>query len=163
MSAIRFAVLTVSDECWKGDACDRLSPELAKLMQDQLGAQLCAVACVPNEMGPITNQLSNWAVGNGPIDLILTLGGTGMGSRDVTPEATLRVLDRDHPALIQLIHFRCAPSWPDTFLCRGVAGTIANSLVINLPGSSSLAIAAAQALLPALPAAIHMIRGEVPV
>ncbi len=157
---IRAAVMTVSDTCSRGEATDTTGPALATILRDRLGADVVATACVPCETAPIANQLSSWAVGNGAIDLILTSGGTGLGPHDITPEATLRNLDREHPSLMQLMHLRCAASTPRTYLSRGVAGTISTTLVINLPGSPQGAVEALSALLDVLPSAIQMLRGE---
>jgi molybdenum cofactor synthesis domain-containing protein len=157
---IRAAVMTVSDACARSQATDTTGPALAAILRDRLHAEVVATACVPCEASPIANQLSSWAVGNGAIDLILTIGGTGLGPHDITPEATLRNLDREHPSLMQLLHMRCAASTPRTFLSRGVAGTISTTLVINLPGSTQGAVEGLSALLDVLPSAIQMLRGQ---
>jgi molybdenum cofactor synthesis domain-containing protein len=156
---MRVAVLTVSDRCSRGEAEDASGPALVELAQSQLQAQVIATACVPDEMAPIGERLLHWARGEPRADLILTTGGTGLAPRDITPEATKRVLEREHPQLVQLIHLRCMTKTPRTFLSRGVAGTIGRTLVINLPGSKKGAVESLEAVLDVLEHAVTMVRG----
>lgn len=165
IDAIRAAVLTVSDRCWRGEAQDTSGPALVQMLREKLSAEVVEIACVPDEVAQIREHLERWATGNvsepptPPIDLVLTTGGTGLGPRDVTPEATLKLLDREHPGLIQLVYLRCWQTTPRVFLSRGVAGTISRTLVINLPGSRRGATESLEALLDILPHAIHTLRG----
>ena len=157
---IRLAVLTVSDRCSRGEAVDASGPAVCELAQSKLGAQVVATACVADEPDSIAFRLSQWSADPGP-DLVLTTGGTGLSPRDVTPEATRRIIEREHPGLIQLMHLRCYAKTPLTFLSRGVAGTLNHTLVINLPGSRKGAVECFEALLDVLPHAIATLRGEV--
>jgi molybdenum cofactor synthesis domain-containing protein len=160
-SAIRVAILTVSDRCSRGEAKDTSGPALAELAAAMLGAEVVAAACVPDESAQIAGQLLAWATEEPKPDLILTTGGTGLGPRDVTPEATLEVLQRRHPGLLELARLRCMETSHSArvFLSRGEAGTIGQSLVINLPGSQRGATEFFQALADVLPHAIAMLRG----
>ena len=120
-----------------------------------------ATACVPDEQDMIAACLREWATQTPRPDLILTNGGTGLAPRDVTPEATLAVVERRHSGLMELARLRCYAKTPRAFLSRGEAGTIAGTLVINLPGSQRGATENLEALLDILPHAIETLRGEV--
>lgn len=158
---IRIAILTVSDRCSRGQAVDTSGPALGDMARDKLQADIVATACVPDESDRIAAQLTQWACDAARPDLILTTGGTGLAPRDLTPEATARVLQRRHPALLELARLRCYAKTPRTFLSRGEAGTIERTLVINLPGSKRGATENLEALLDILPHAIETLRGEV--
>lgn len=156
---MRVAVLTVSDRCSRGEAEDTSGPALAEMVRMKLQGQIIATACVPDEMEPISSRLRQWATIEPRADLILTTGGTGLTPRDITPEATKKVLEREHPQLSQLVHIRCMAKTPKTFLSRGVAGTIGRTLIINFPGSKKGATESLEALLDVLPHAVTMVRG----
>lgn len=158
---IRAAILTVSDRCSRGETTDTSGPALAKMCADQLGAEVVATGCVPDERPQISEVLRNWALNEPQPDLILTTGGTGLAPRDITPEATLDVLERRHAGLMELIRLRCFEKTPRTYLSRGESGTIGNTLVVNLPGSPRGATECLAALLDILPHAIETLRGEV--
>jgi molybdenum cofactor synthesis domain-containing protein len=157
---MQVAILTVSDRCSRGQMRDTASPALREILQDKLSASVGLVACVPDDIRSIADQLRRWAFEENELDLILTTGGTGLGPRDVTPEATAAVLERSHPGLLELARLRCFAKTPRAFLSRGEAGTIARTLVINLPGSQRGATEFLEALLDVLPHAIQMLRGE---
>lgn len=157
---ITAAVLTCSDRCSRGVAIDASGPALTDLLQRALGAEITAVACVPDERGVISRQLEAWALDHPKPDLILTTGGTGLSPRDVTPEATAAVIQRRHPGLLELARLRCLAKTPKAFLSRGEAGTVGQSLIINLPGSPRGAREFLEALLDVLPHAIETLRGE---
>jgi cyclic pyranopterin phosphate synthase len=157
---ITAAVLTVSDRCSRGEAEDRSGPALVRLLSERLGARVAATDCVPDDEQTIRSRLVAWATENPRPDLILTTGGTGLGPHDVTPEATGAVLDRRHPGLLELVRQRCAAKTPRVFLSRGEAGTIAQTLLINLPGSERGATESLEALLDVLPHAVEMLHGK---
>ena len=158
---ITLAVLTVSDRCHAGTTEDRSGPELCKLAVAQLDADVVATAILPDEPSLLSAQLVEWAKTSPKPDLILTTGGTGLAPRDVTPEATGAVLERRHPALLELARLRCYEITPRTFLSRGEAGTIGRSLVINLPGSVKGATENLAAMIDILPHAIETLRDDV--
>ena len=158
---ITVAVLTVSDRCSRGEAEDRSGPALCEMARAKLGAEVVATACLPDEVDQLSRQMVEWAKQSPRPDLILTTGGTGLAPRDVTPEATAAVLERRHPALLELARMRCYAITPRTFLSRGEAGTIGRTLVVNLPGSVRGATENFQAMLDILPHAIETLRGEV--
>ncbi len=158
---ITACILTVSDRCSRGETTDTSGPALHQLVSRRLRAAVVASACVPDETRRIADQIVHWARADPRPDLILTTGGTGLAPRDVTPEATLAVLERRHAGLLELARLRCYARTPRTFLSRGEAGTIGGTLVINLPGSLRGATETLEALLDILPHAIDTLRGEV--
>jgi molybdenum cofactor synthesis domain-containing protein len=169
MTPITVAILTVSDRSSRGERVDSSGPALERVCREKLGATILAMGLVPDERDQIKAELTRWArAGVGmedgsrkAPDLILTTGGTGLAPRDVTPEATAAVLERRHPALLELVRLRCLAITPKTFLSRGESGTIGQSLVINLPGSPKGAVECLSALLDILPHAIETLRGDV--
>ena len=158
---ITVAVLTVSDRCARGQTEDTSGPALQQMAERDLDAQVVAAACVPDERTVIAEQLSKWALQSPKPNLILTTGGTGLASRDITPEATLDVLERRHAGLMELVRLRCYEKTPRTFLSRGESGTLGRSLIVNLPGSQRGATECLAALLDILPHAVETLRDEV--
>lgn len=157
-STITASVLTVSDRCSRDETVDTSGPMLERLLSGKLGARIVASSCVPDEKEVIARQLRSWALEG--VDLILTTGGTGLGPRDVTPEATAMVIQRRHPGLLELARLRCSAKTPRAFLSRGEAGTIEQTLIVNLPGSPRGASEFLEAMLDILPHAIQMLRGS---
>ena len=160
---VTVAILTISDRCSRGKEIDASGPALAKMVRTRLGGRVVAIACVPDERDMIAEQIRAWAClqprAARPA-LILTTGGTGLSGRDVTPEATAAVLERRHPGLLELARLRCLAKTPKAFLSRGEAGTIGQTLVINLPGSPAGASECLEALLDVLPHALDTLRGS---
>jgi len=161
VTPIRIAILTVSDRCSRGETTDMSGPALAEMSQAQLHAEVVATACLPDERPRISEQLRRWALGDPKPDLTLTTGGTGLAPRDVTPEATLDVIERRHAGLMELIRRRCYEKTPRAYLSRGEAGTLGRTLIINLPGSQRGATESLEALIDILPHAVETLRGEV--
>ena len=153
------AILTVSDRCSRGEATDRSGPALAEAVEAAIDARVLATGCVPDEQEQIAEQLRAWSASRPPIDLVLTTGGTGLSPRDHTPEATLGVLERRHAGLIDLIRTRCYAKTPMTALSRGEAGTLGQTLIINLPGSPRGALEWFEAVADVLPHAIDTMLG----
>jgi molybdenum cofactor synthesis domain-containing protein len=156
---INFAVLTVSDRCSAGDATDTSGPALIQKMEQQLGATCLFRAICPDEVPAIRDHLLKWATSAPQPDLILTTGGTGLSPRDVTPEATTSVIERPHPALLELARHRLYDRTPKAALSRGVAGTVRSTLIINLPGSQRGATETLDALADVLAHAVQMLQG----
>jgi len=157
----RMAVLTLSDRCSRGLTIDTSGPALAEMVQHRLGAEVVRRACLPDDRSLIAQTLRDWADDPAAPDLILTTGGTGLAPRDVTPEATLEVLERRHSGLMELVRRRCYEKTPRAYLSRGEAGVRGRTLIINLPGSRRGAVESLEALLDVLPHAIETLRGEV--
>ncbi len=161
MNPIRVAVLTVSDRCSRGEAEDTSGPALCEIMRARLGAEVVATMCLPDDVVVLSAQFEKWARPEHGIDLILSTGGTGLAPRDVTPEAATKVIERPHAGLMELARSRCAAKTVRTYLSRGVAGTIGQTLLITLPGSPRGATENLEALLDILPHAVETLRGEV--
>ncbi len=151
-------ILTISDKGWRGEREDK-SSEVIREMASRLGAQVADYDIVPDEQDFISRRLMEWADA-GTLDLVLTTGGTGLAERDVTPEATLAVIDRPVPGLAEAMRVETLEKTPLAMLSRAVAGIRKRTLIINLPGSPRGVEECLQAILPALPHAIEVIKGE---
>lgn len=161
---IRAAVLTVSDRCSKGITTDTSGPALCEMLRTKLGAKIVRTGILPDETDQLAACFVEWSrvVGETAApDLILSTGGTGLAPRDVTPEAAARVIQRPHAGLMDLARMRCFAKTPRTFLSRGIAGTINQTLLITLPGSPRGATEMLEALLDILPHAVETLRGDV--
>jgi molybdenum cofactor biosynthesis protein B len=144
MGEMRAGVLTVSDRVSRGDAEDVSGPTAIAILAG-LGFDV-DWRVVPDERDEIQAALRKWIEGG--IKLIVTTGGTGFGPRDVTPEATVELIERPAPGLVEAA--RAASKNPMAMLSRGVAGIIGSTLVINLPGSTSGVEESLDAIRPAL-------------
>lgn len=148
----------MSDRCSGGRAEDRSGAAVEALLRERLGVERIERACVGDERDQIAEQVRDWA-GAG-VDLIVTTGGTGLGPRDVTPEAVRSVIEREAPGLMELARSGSAASTPLAYLSRGVAGVVGRTLVIAVPGSLRGATEQLGALLGVLDHAIRIARGE---
>ncbi len=158
---VAVAVLTCSDRCFAGRTIDSAGPAVAQAIRKIMPGCTILAACVPDDAAAISSQLRQWAAGahNPRQDLVLTTGGTGLSPRDVTPEATAAVLERMHPGLLELARRRCGEKNPKAYLSRGQAGTLAQTLIINLPGSPAGAVECLEAIADVLPHALAVLRG----
>ncbi len=125
-------VITVSDRCFNNLRVDESGPAIKKLLEDY-HYEVCDLVIVPDEMNAIFEQLEK-AV-NENINLIVTTGGTGFSRRDVTPEATKLVIERETPGISEYLRMKSMEITPRGMLSRGISGIKNNSLIINLPGS----------------------------
>jgi molybdenum cofactor synthesis domain-containing protein len=130
---LRVAILTVSDAGSRGEREDTSGDAIAR-WAGQRNYHVAARSLVPDETGDIVRTLVEWA-DNGDVDVILTTGGTGLTSRDVTPEATDVVLDRHAPGIAEALRMTAYPRLPAAALSRGLAGVRGRTLIVNLPGS----------------------------
>ena len=131
--AFRLAILTISDACSRGERSDSSGDLIAGWAKER-GYTLTERALVPDETGRITSILTEWTDG-GRADLILTTGGTGLTERDVTPEATRAVLEKEAPGIAEALRMSVYPRYPRAALSRGLAGVRGKTLIVNLPGS----------------------------
>lgn len=130
---MRVAVLTISDGASRGGREDTSGAAIADWVTSH-GWTLADRAVVPDETDLIVSRLVNWA-DDDLADLILTTGGTGLAPRDVTPEATRAVIEREAPGIAEAIRAHKRDTFPRSALSRGLAGTRAKALIVNLPGS----------------------------
>lgn len=157
-SSARVAILIVSDRSFSGEREDKAGPRLSELAVRQ-GWTVAESRIVPDDPEQIQGTLETWA-DSGSVDLILTTGGTGFASRDVTPEATLAVVDRLAPGLAEAMRTASLKITPHAMLSRATAGIRRSTLIVNLPGSPKGAVENLQAILPALPHAVKILRDE---
>jgi len=151
-------ILTISDRGWRGEREDR-SGEAIKQVLAALDTHLVRYDIIPDEKDIISQKLVQWADNEG-IDLIITTGGTGLSPRDVTPEATLAVVEKIVPGFAEAMRAESLKKTPMAVLSRGVAGIRGSSLIINLPGSPKAVRECLDVILPALPHAIEVLKGE---
>lgn len=155
---MRVAILTVSDACAAGARVDGSGDEVAAWVAAWPGGQVVARAVVPDESHAVVRTLLAWCDGNAA-DLVLTTGGTGLSPRDHTPEATRAVLEREAPGLMERVRVGEMERFPRSALSRGVAGSRARTLVVNLPGSPGGVRDALAALHPIIGHAVDIVRG----
>lgn len=154
---IRVAILTVSDRAARGEAEDLSGPAISRIVQEQLGADVIQHSTVPDELPLIEAALRRWA-DSGEVDLVLTTGGTGFAPRDVTPEATLAVIDRLAPGLAEAMRAASLRVTPHAMLSRAAAGIRGRTLIVNLPGSPKAVAENLAVVLPVLPHAVELLR-----
>lgn len=155
MRRLEVGVLVVSDRASAGEMEDRSGPEAADALAPF--ADVKATAIVPDEIDAIRTQLREWR--DDGVDVIFTLGGTGLSPRDVTPEATRAVLDRELPALTTALLINGLRSTPRAMLSRAVAGHSGRTLIVNLPGKPAAVRESIEYLAEVLPHAVEMMRG----
>jgi molybdopterin adenylyltransferase len=151
-------ILTISDKGSRGEREDKSGEAIRKVVS-QLGARFVDYAIVPDEKEVIEGKLIEWA-DKGGVDMIITTGGTGLGPRDVTPEATLDVIDKTIPGFSEAMRAKSLRKTPHAMLSREVCGVRNKTLIINLPGSPKAVRECLSVILPALPHAIEVIKGE---
>jgi molybdenum cofactor synthesis domain-containing protein len=151
------AILTISDSGTRGDRKD-VSGDTISYLLAAAGFHEVDRTIVPDEIDLITPKLKEWS-DYGEIDVVLTTGGTGLGPRDVTPEATRAVLDMEIPGITEAMRTITSKSTPYAMLSRSVSGVRSGCLIINLPGSPAGVKECIEVILPIIPHALEMIRG----
>ena len=155
---IRFGILTLSDRSARGEREDSSGPALARLIEAE-NWSVTKQLLLPDDESAIRAILSDWA-DSGELDVILTTGGTGFAPRDVTPEATRAVLDREAPGLAEAMRAASLKITPHAMLSRIAAGTRKKTLIINLPGSPKGAVENLQVVMPVLLHAVQLLRDD---
>ena len=155
---IRFGILTLSDRSSRGERVDSSGPAVVRLVEAE-GWSIVRQSILPDEESAIRDILAEWA-DSGDIDVILTTGGTGFAPRDVTPEATRSVIDREAPGLAEAMRSASLKITPHAALSRIVTGIRKKTLIVNLPGSPKGAVENLQVILPVIPHAIQLLRDD---
>lgn len=154
---MRVAILTVSDTASRGERPDRSGPAVQERCVN-LGWKVVSIDILPDDRAKLSDGLTRLADGQ-TVDAILTTGGTGLGPRDVTPEATTEACQRLVPGLSELMRERGRQSTPRAVLSRAVVGVRGSVLIVNLPGSPKGAVESLDAVADLLPHAVEVLRG----
>lgn len=150
------AILTISDSAHQGKREDLSGPAIVAELR-AVGFQIASTAVVPDEQDQIEEALK---ISSREAQLVVTVGGTGIAARDVTPEATLAVVDRVVPGIAERMRVLGALKTPLAALSRGVCGIRGNTLILNLPGSPKAAVESLQAVIDILPHALELLSGN---
>ncbi|CUS04686.2 Molybdopterin adenylyltransferase [Candidatus Promineifilum breve] len=154
----RVGILTVSDRAAAGTYADESGPLAAAILGEQTAWRVERQAVIPDDLETIARTLRDWCEAN--LDLILTTGGTGFAPRDVTPEATRAVIERDAPGIAEALRAESLKVTRHAMLSRAVAGLRGGTLIINLPGNPKAVGENLAVLLPVLPHALDLLTGR---
>ncbi|RMF49651.1 MAG: MogA/MoaB family molybdenum cofactor biosynthesis protein [Anaerolineae bacterium] len=155
---LRFGILTVSDRSARGERPDLSGPALQQAVEAADGI-VVRTGLVPDDYHTLRDTLAEWA-DRDDLDVLLTTGGTGFAPRDVTPEATLAVVERQAPGLAEAMRAASLRITPHAMLSRAVAGIRKSTLIINLPGSPKAAVENLEVVLPVLAHAVQLLRSD---
>jgi len=158
MSDIRAVVLTISDACSRGEREDTSGAALAQLLTD-LGATIVERKILSDDLEPLAQTLLELA-DRSDVNLIITTGGTGLGSRDNTPEATQSIIEREAPGIAEAIRAESLKVTPMAMISRGVCGVRSETLIINLPGSPKAVKESFAVIAPVLSHALDLLAGK---
>lgn len=150
-------ILTLSDRSARGERPDASGPAIAEFVAARLGARVAQTAILPDEREAIAGTLAAWCDAGG-LDVIFTTGGTGFAPRDVTPEATRQVIERETPGLAEAMRAASLAVTPHAMLSRAVCGIRGRTLIVNLPGSPKAVLENLGTLAPVLPHAIQLLQ-----
>ena len=157
-TVFKVAILTISDAGAKGERADTSGDAISEIAAKE-GLREVRREIVPDERELISRKLAEWC-DSSDVDLVLTTGGTGLGPRDVTPEATRAVVEFEVPGITEAIRMETIRSTPFAMLSRSVAGVRGRCLVINLPGSPTGVRECLEVALPAIPHGLEMLKGR---
>jgi len=158
MNTLTAAVITISDSTFAGARADKSGPAVRELLE-RSGWEVAVAEVLPDEAGRIAARLAELADG-GSVGAIFTTGGTGIALRDVTPEATRSILDREIPGFGELMRSKGRESTPLAVLSRSLAGTRGRVLIVNLPGSPKGAVESLDAILELAPHVLDLLHGK---
>jgi len=151
-------VLTISDKGSRGERQDK-SGEVIREILPSMDARIVNYDVIPDEKELIVEKLVRWADEDN-LDVVVTTGGTGLTPRDITPEATLAVVDRIVPGFAEAMRAESLKKTPHAMLSRAVVGTRGKCLIVNLPGSPKAVRECLEVILPALPHAVETLKGQ---
>lgn len=155
---IKTAILTISDKGSRGERIDGTGPAIKKTIEDK-GYSIEYYRIIPDEINIIIKELL-YLCDELKVDLVLTNGGTGFSERDVTPEATLKVIEKLVPGIGEVMRMKSLQITPKAMLSRAISGIRNKTLIVNLPGSPKGAVENLQVIMPALPHGIEILKGE---
>src|SRR5215207_3110736 len=158
MSKIAAVVITDSDACARGEREDTSGAALLELLSE-LGAEIVETRILSDDLEPLVQALSEFA-DRDDVNLIITTGGTGLGPRDNTPEATQRIIEREAPGIAEAIRAESLKATPMAMLSRGVCGVRSGTLIVNLPGSPKAVKESFAVIAPVLPHALDLLAGK---
>jgi molybdopterin adenylyltransferase len=158
MGEIRAVVITVSDACSTGARADKSGETLAELLAEA-GAEIVAREIVNDDLDPLADKLRSYAE-RPEVNLIVTTGGTGFGPRDNTPEATLRVIEREASGMAEAMRGETLKNTPMAMISRGVCGIRSGTLIVNLPGSPKAVRESFAVIRPVLSHAVALLEGN---
>jgi len=152
---MKVGILIISDRGAQGEYEDRSGPVMAEMLGGQTGWQLSHRAIIPDDFEMIVQTLTEWS--DAGVNLILTSGGTGFAPRDLTPEATRRVIEREAPGIAEAVRAESLKITRHAMLSRAVAGIRGQTLIINMPGNPKAVRENLDILLPILPHALELL------
>ena len=158
LQGVKVAVLTISDKGSRGEREDTSGPAIREIVEAE-GASVVSYEVIPDEQYEIEGRMVHLADFE-DVDLILTTGGTGFSSRDVTPEATLAIIERLAPGFAEAIRHESLKITPHAMLSRAVSGIRGQTIIINLPGSQKAVRESLSVIMPALPHGIQILKGQ---
>jgi len=155
---IHAVIITASDACSRGERVDKSGESLIELLTE-IGARIVAKEILSDDLEPLSDKLREYA-DRPDVNLIVTTGGTGFGLRDNIPEATLRVIERGAPGLVEAMRVQTLKKTPMAMISRGVSGIRSGALIINLPGSPKAVHESFEVIKPVLNHAINLLQGS---